>query len=245
MKRGSSGYVQYMTKGRRERGQLMKTCRICLATAVTMAAVWLSVQARTHGSGTPALSVVVERLQKHYENTTSFSAKFSEEIIPVGGMKREREGVVYYARPGRMRWEFGAPEEDLIVSDGTMLYNYQPDLGQVVEIPVKQAFRSSSATAFLLGMGNLKHDFDVSAPADAPADGLVHLNLAPKSGGDSIELGLDPDSYDIVTLRLADQLGNVTSLKFSAIRNGVALEPGLFTFKAPAGVDIVQPPASP
>ncbi len=249
MKPGESGFVKYQTKARRGLRQLVNTCRICLATAVVLATVWFAAPdtllARTLDPPAPNLGAVLERLQKHYDQTTSFSAKFSEEITPVGGMKRERQGVVYYHRPGKMRWEFGAPEKDLIVSDGVKLYNYQPDLSQVIEIPVKQAFRSSAATAFLLGMGNLERDFKVSEAARAPADGLRHLKLVPRNDGDNIELGLDPKNYDIVTLRIADQLGNVTALKFSDIRNGTALDPGLFTFKAPAGVDIVQAPSNP
>lgn len=225
----------------------MKTCAICLAVTFVSAIVWFAAPGTIMARATGAhdLSVALKRLQKHYDETTAFSAKFVEEITPVGAMKRYRSGVVYYRRPGKMRWEFGMPEKDLIVSDGTKLYNYQPDLSQVVEIPIKQAFRSSAATAFLLGMGNLKRDFKVSEPAEASAGDLIHLKLVPRGGGDSIQLGLDPKTYDIVTLRIADQLGNVTSLKFSDIQNGVALDPRLFAFKAPAGVDIVQAPSNP
>jgi len=42
-----------------------------------------------------------------------------------------------------MRWEFAAPEVQTIVSDGEMLYSYDPDLNQVVEAPLKQALKSS------------------------------------------------------------------------------------------------------
>ncbi len=249
MKPVLSGFVQYETEVRQAPRQLVNTCKICLATAVVSAALWLAgpatALARTADSAAPNLDTVLTRLQKHYDQTTSFSAKFSEEIIPVGGMKRERSGTVYYRRPGKMRWEFGGPEKDLIVSDGVKVYNYQPDLSQVVEIPVKQAFRSSAATAFLLGIGNLKRDFKVSGAPEAAADGLIHLMLVPRDGGDNIELGLNPRNYDIVTLRFADQLGNVTALRFTDIRNGATLDPALFAFKAPAGVDIVQAPSNP
>lgn len=249
MKPGPSGFVQYEKQAPRAARQLVNTCRLCLATAVVWVALWLGVSAtaiaRAADSTAPNLDAVLARLQKHYEETTSFSARFSEEIIPVGGIQRERSGTVYYQRPGKMRWEFAAPERDLIVSDGVKLYNYQPELGQVVEIPVKQAFRSSAATAFLLGMGNLKRDFKVLQAPETPLDGLIHLKLVPRGGGDNIELGLDPRTYDIVTLRIVDQLGNVTALRFTDLRNGAALDPALFAFRAPAGVDIVQAPSNP
>ena len=191
---------------------------------------------------TPQLKALVSRLQKHYQQTNSFSAKFKEEISPAGGTKREREGTVYYRKPGRMRWEFGGQDQEVIVSDGKQLYSYQPDLNQVIETPIEQAFRSSSAASFLLGIGNVERDFDATIPINAPPDGFKHVALKPKSGGDTIEMGLDPKTMDLRTLRLTDQLGDVTELAFSDIKNGVALDDKLFTFSPPAGADIVTAP---
>ncbi len=248
MKHGFSGFVQLHGERPNAQASNLRNRGILLTAAFVLAALGFAAPTTaeaTTSASTPSLAAIVEHLQKHYDQTGTFSAKFSEEITPVGGMKRERSGVVYYQRPGRMRWEFAAPEKDLIVSNGAKLYSYQPDLNQVVEMPVKDAFRSSAATAFLLGMGNLKRDFKASIPADAPSSGLLRLKLVPRSGGEAIELGLDPKTYDIVALRLADQLGNVTSLRFSDIRTGLALEPGLFAFTAPAGADVVEAPSNP
>jgi outer membrane lipoprotein-sorting protein len=65
--------------------------------------------------------------------------------------------------------------------------------------------------------------------------------LTPKGGGDTMELGLDPKSYDIVNFKLTNQVGGVTELKFSDIRTNVALDDTLFTFSVPEGADIVRP----
>ena len=191
------------------------------------------------------LGALLDRLQKHYQQTDSFSAKFKQQITPAGGTRREREGTVYYRKPGRMRWEFGGQDQELIVSDGKQLYSYQPDLNQVIETPLEQAFRSSSAASFLLGIGNVKRDFDASTPAKPPADGFKHVALKPKNGGDTIEMGLDPATLDLRALRLTDALGDVTELTFSDIRNGAPLDDKLFAFTPPAGADIVKAPPRP
>jgi outer membrane lipoprotein carrier protein len=138
-----------------------------------------------------------------------------------------------------MRWDFAAPSEGTVVSDGATIYDYEKDLNQVVELPVNKALKSS-ATAFLLGLGNIRRDFKVSMPPASSSDGLVHLILVPKSGGDRMELGLDPNSYDIVKFRLTNQVGGVTELKFSDIRTNLALDDSLFVFTAPQGADIVR-----
>jgi outer membrane lipoprotein carrier protein len=191
------------------------------------------------------LKQVLSRLQRHYRDTNSFSAKFNEEISTVGAPKRERSGVVSFRKPGRMRWEFAAPEVQTIVSDGEMLYSYDPELNQVVQTPLKQAIKSSSATSFLLGMGNINRDFKAAFANSVASDGLVHLLLDSKAGGYKIEIGLDPKSYNLMTLTLTDQLGDVTKVNFSDIHNNVELPDSTFAFKTPAGADIVNAPATP
>ena len=144
-----------------------------------------------------------------------------------------------------MRWEFEDPEKQTIVSDGETLYSYDPDLNQVVETPLKQALKSSSATSFLLGIGNINRDFKASFANPATPSGLIDLILDAKTGGYKIEVGLDPQTYNLVTLTLTDQLGDVTRIDFSDIHDNVELPDSIFAYKAPAGADIVTAPASP
>lgn len=233
---------------------IIRTGRINLRIKVTIfaaAATFFALVLCSAGSGwcaqgeSPGLRKLLDRLQRHYQQTTSFTAKFNQKITPAGGIERGRDGTVYYRKPGRMRWEFGGNDTETIVSDGTTLYTYQPDLNQVIETPLEQAFRSSSAASFLLGVGNLERDFDASLPAAPPADGLKHVVLKPKADGETIEMGLDPATFDIRSLRLTDQLGNVTYLSFSQIKTGAALDDKMFIFTPPAGVDIVKAPPAP
>jgi len=191
------------------------------------------------------LKQVLDRLQKHYRDTNSFTAKFNEEIATVGAPKRKRQGTVSFRKPGRMRWEFSDPEKQTIVSDGTTLYSYDVDLNQVVETPLKQALKSSSATSFLLGIGNINRDFKAAFAHPATPTGLVDLILDAKTGGYKIEVGLDPTTYNLITLTLTDQLGDVTKIDFSDIHDNVELADSIFAFNAPAGADIVTAPASP
>jgi outer membrane lipoprotein carrier protein len=208
-----------------------------------------SVHAGTMASaGAPVskdLKQVLDRLQRHYHDTNSFTAKFNEEIATVGAPKKNRTGTVSFRKPGRMRWEFDDPEKQTIVSDGETLYSYDPDLNQVVETPLKQALKSSSATSFLLGIGNINRDFKAAFAHPATPTGLVDLVLDAKTGGYKIEVGLDPKSYNLMTLTLTDQLGDVTRIDFSDIHDNVELSDSTFAFKTPAGADVVTAPASP
>jgi outer membrane lipoprotein carrier protein len=183
----------------------------------------------------------VRALQRRYHEIKSLRAKFTESITPAGAPTRNRDGVVYLRMPGRMRWQFDSPTRELVVSDGSTLYTYDPDLNQVVEAPLKQVLRAPGATEFLLGMGNLSRDFEASAVEPPPADGLIHLKLRSRRGGNTIELGLVPATYDIATLEITDALGNVTRLSFSDIDDNVKISDSMFAFTVPAGADIVRP----
>ena len=225
--------------------------KVLLALAATLVVLLAAVPLHSETmapNGPPVskdLKQVLDRLQRHYRDTHSFTAKFNEEIATVGAPKKQRQGTVSFRKPGRMRWEFETPEKQTIVSDGETLYSYDPDLNQVVETPLKQALKSSSATSFLLGMGNINHDFKASFANPPAPNGLVDLILDAKTGGYKIEVGLDPKTYNLMTLTLTDQLGDVTKIDFSDIRDNVALPDSLFAFKVPAGADIVTAPPSP
>ena len=185
------------------------------------------------------LSKAIDGLQRHYRETKTLSAKFTEEIAPVGGSRRERTGIVYLMKPGRMRWEYDAPSREVLVSDGTLIYNYDPELNQVVEAPLAQVLRSPGATEFLLGVGDIKKEFN-AALMDDPDATVIHLKLVSKGQGNTIELGLDPKTYNVDSIRVIDQLGNATSLKFSDIVNNPPISGSIFNYSPPAGADIVK-----
>jgi outer membrane lipoprotein carrier protein len=216
--------------------------------ATGSAPVASATQAAPGTAATPSrteLKALIAHLQRHYQDTASFKANFKETIARTGAPPRERTGVIYYRKPGRLRWEFAQPQPETIVSDGALIYDYDPGLNQVVETPLKSALKSPSAASFMLGVGNVARDFTALALAAPPGDPLAHIALIPRGGGDKIELGLDRSNFDIVTLALTDALGNRTVLEFSAVERNVPVASSLFEFTVPAGADIVNSQGSP
>jgi len=199
----------------------------------------------SHSADAAEVRSIVEGLQQHYDRTRSFAADFSQQIISTAGTRTDRRGVLYYRKPALMRWEFSEPKDEVIVSDGSTLYNYQPDLSQVIETPLAQALRSSPSAALLIGIGKLDRDFAVSIVKPQPPDGLLHLILNPKTSDEQLELVLSRMSYDLASLKVTDQLGNQTLFGFSNIKHNPPLNDVLFSFKPPRGADIVESPGFP
>lgn len=204
-----------------------------------LAGPWVSrALAATTPDASTNVDALLDRFQQHYQATTSFSAKFDQTITRPGVPPLRRSGIIYYQKPGKLRWEFEGSQPETIVSDGNTIYDFDPALNQVVETPLTQAFRNQAAAAFLLGAGNVKHDFKAELLSDS--DGLVQLALTPKHGGENIAAGIERNTYNIVTLSFGDTMENRTQFKFSSIKLNPPLEASQFTFTPPEGVDIVN-----
>src|SRR5438034_11444168 len=71
---------------------------------------------------------LVEALQRRYDSIKDFSADFVHRYQ--GGALRKQiseRGHVLIKKPGKMRWEYTAPEKKLFVSDGVRIYSYIPE----------------------------------------------------------------------------------------------------------------------
>jgi outer membrane lipoprotein carrier protein len=191
----------------------------------------------------PEASEIVRLLQERYDRTSDFTADFVQ-TVHVATLERtlQSRGTVEFKRPGRMRWEFLAPERQTIVADGETLWIYQPDQHQVLKAPFRAAFRSTTPVSFLLGVGKLAQDFRASVLGGD--DRTVRLRLEPKIASDlgTLVLAVNRQTGDIQGAEVTDPLGNVTELSFSNFRREVGLDDARFRFEIPEGADVVESP---
>jgi outer membrane lipoprotein carrier protein len=215
------------------------------AKAVLLAvAAWVSVAIAANAPA-PKVGEVVRKLQARYDATKDFTADFTQTVEAATlGQPLQSTGLVFFKRPGRMRWEFVAPEKQTIVADGKTLWVYQPESHQVLKAPFRAAFQSATPLSFLLGVGELARDFDATLVAAKPD--AIRLKLVPKHEHEIGVLVLDvsPKTYDILAAEVTDPLGNVTRLKFSNMKRDVGLDDAKFTFRAPPGTDVVESPGN-
>jgi outer membrane lipoprotein-sorting protein len=93
-------------------------------------------------------------------------------------------------------------------------------------------------------MGNLRRDFTATMPPAAGPDKLLRVLLTPKGGGDRVEMGVDPSTYDLVTAKVTDAMGNTTSIRFSEVKTNVQIADSTFHFEVPPGADVVAAPGA-
>ena len=200
-----------------------------------MAAVGVS----TAGSSAEA---VVEALQKNYDATVDFVADFRQETeVKTLNRTMKASGKLTFKRPGKMLWRYQQPENQFVLTDGKYLYFYQPEQNQVIKSPLRNAFRGDIPLSFLLGLGNLKKDFNATLKASDASQNVLRLEPKGEAGGFSeILVGVSQATSDIVWVSVRDAAGNLTTLRFAGMRKGVGVNDSLFQIRIPNGADIVE-----
>ncbi len=188
-------------------------------------------------------------LQRKYDGIKDFSADFAHAYE--GGVLRKKiteRGHLLVKKPGKMRWDYTAPEPKQFVSDGSKMYSYIPQDKQVIVVTVPPEDEATTPTLFLAGKGNLTRDFTpslVEPPAGAPA-GSRALKLVPKTRQrdyDWLTLVVDPATLSIRGLVTVDGQGGTSSFSFTNMKENVGLSDKEFAFKIPRGVDVVIAPS--
>ena len=221
----------------RKKSKTRHRLAICLSSVVTFAVVAAGVSA-----GGISADAVVEALQQNYDATVDFVTDFSQET-EVKSLNRtmKASGELSFKRPGKMFWRYQEPKNQFVLTNGTHLYFYQPEQNQVIKSPLRNAFRGDIPLSFLLGLGNLKKDFDATLKASDERENVLRLEPKGQADGFSeILVGVSRATSDIVWVSVQDGAGNLTTLRFADMRKGVGVNDSLFEVRIPNGADIVE-----
>lgn len=186
-----------------------------------------------------AAAAGVETLKSYLRETSAASAQFTQVVYDRSMRKlQETSGTMHFSRPGRIRWAYEKPYEQLIVGDGEKLWVYDKDLNQVTVKAMNQAIGGSPA-ALLAGSNEIEKDFRLN-PAGMQ-DGLDWLEAVPRSGESTfqkVRMGFGKSGLE--AMDLTDGFGQLTVVRFNAIVRNPKLAPDLFRFTPPRGADVIS-----
>jgi outer membrane lipoprotein carrier protein len=192
----------------------------------------------------PPAADVAGALQRKYDSIKDFSATFTQTYE--GGVLRRKasseSGTVYVKKPGKMRWDYTAPEKKLFVSDGRTMFFYIPADKQVMKNPVPAEDEATSAVLFLMGKGNIVRDFNLRW-AEGGTDATYRLRLDPRKRQaeyDWLEVAADRQTLQIVGLTAADAQGGRSSFAFSNFKENAGLADKMFQFSIPRGTEVIS-----
>ncbi len=183
-------------------------------------------------------------LQRRYDKVADFSADFVHAYR--GGVLKQQateRGKLLVKKPGKMRWEYTAPERKLFVSDGRKIYSYIPLDKQVVVGTMPRDEQAPTPALFLTGKGDLTRDFNAAFDKvpDAPA-GSIALKLTPKRREpeyESLTLVVEPKTLDLQMLITIDAQGGRSAFTFTNFKENVGIADNQFVFQMPRNVEVV------
>src|SRR5579863_7027082 len=94
-------------------------------------------------------------LEVRYQHARTLRASFYERYTDGNGGSSAESGIVYFSRPGRMRWEYESPEEKLFVVDGTNVWFYVPADHTASRAKLKESSDWRTPLALLTGKADL------------------------------------------------------------------------------------------
>ncbi|MBK9161806.1 MAG: outer membrane lipoprotein chaperone LolA [Nitrosomonadales bacterium] len=180
----------------------------------------------------------IEKLKSFVAATRSAQAEFTQLVLDQNGRRiQSASGLMQFQRPGKFRWTYRKPYEQIIVGDGEQFWLYDLDLNQVTVRKLDAALGSSPA-ALLSGSNEIERGFDLRDVGTK--DGLEWLQAIPRTQESSFEkifMAFDAQA-ELAVMELYDAFGHKTVLRFSGMRRNPGIPPQQFRFVPPEGADV-------
>jgi outer membrane lipoprotein carrier protein len=199
----------------------------------------LSVLCVLCGESSFAATPAQDALQSFVNRVETLTAKFEQvEKDEHGEVLQVSSGQLWLSRPGKFRWSYQKPYEQLMVCNGETLWLFDPDLSQVTVRPAGASLQGTPAQ-LLTDRAALDKQFKIE---DKGAEGKVRrVRLVPKakdSDFQSVELWLQDGVPQ--RMRFQDPLGGSSDVSFSDVKTNTALDTKLFSFEVPKGVEVIR-----
>ncbi|MFI5096350.1 MAG: outer membrane lipoprotein carrier protein LolA [Candidatus Acidiferrales bacterium] len=160
----------------------------------------------------PALA----QFEARYRGAKSLSATFLQEYSENGRVTREEAGKSYFLHPGKMRWDYEAPEKNTFLADGKYAWFITPSDHTATRMPVKNSNDWRTPLAILTGGMKLSR---ICITVDPAAD------VAPKQAGNLVF------RCELRGSRDADSVGAGAVNQTGAAREHAAKKAGMVLFE--------------
>ncbi len=223
------------------------------------------VSARPARNAADSAKAIAQLLEEHYRHVQTLRAVFLERYSAGPREARIESGTVYFRRPGRMRWEYEAPERKLFIADGKTVWFYVPADHTATKAPIKESSDWRTPLALLTGKADLSRlcsRIDLITQ-NAVSAGHATLRCLPRgekemgpaagfaSSQDSTELPgagdftevlleVDSSSGELASVRIRQAGGIELEYRFGDWQQGLPLPDEMFQFRPPTGVAIVD-----
>src|SRR5688500_13438981 len=183
-------------------------------------------------------AAALDRFKAFASGTQAARADFEQTVRDRGGKTlQQAKGRFVFQRPGKFRWVYDKPVDQVIVGDGERVWIHDRDLNQVTVRKLSRALGSTPA-ALLAGSADVEKAFELSDAGSR--DGLEWLEAKPKereAGFERVRMGFDAEG--LRAMELLDHFGQTTQLRFSNLVRNPKVDRSEFRFEPPKGADVL------
>ncbi len=177
-------------------------------------------------------------------NVQTMSGRFEQQLVDADDIVIDKSsGTIEIQKPGRFRWTYLEPYEQILVADGLNIWSYDVDLEQVT-VKAQAKVLASTPALLLGGSQDVLDDFEYIG-SFGERD-IVWVRLRPKTtdnGFTKVELGFKDGKLS--RMIFGDNLGQTTLIALFDLSLNESIDEQRFSFTPPDGVDVVGQPLSP
>lgn len=201
--------------------------------------------ASASASALPVMSAgdVAAKIQATYQAITTYEADFDQQFdMKAFGDKKTSKGHVTFEKPGKMRWDYTDPKDNLVVSDGTTLWSFVQKDKAARTMQLKDS-QMPTALAFLTGKGDLTKEFTLTLLEMKEFKGGYVLKGVPKTATNLYSyvcFYVDGTTFQVRRVLIVDAQDNRNRFDFTKPAVGNKYDASKFKWTPPAGVTVVK-----
>ena len=168
----------------------------------------------------------------------SLTGNFKQKVTDQNGaILQEVSGQFFFKKPNLFKWDYLKPLKSQLISDGELLYLYDPDLKQVVISQLKKI--GGVSPAMLLVTKDIESLFKITRIRDKEIDWFKAVPHDPeKANFKEVFINFSQDRLKFMTI--IDGFDNKTEIQFIDINQNIKINDAFFLFNTPDGIDVIK-----
>ena len=169
----------------------------------------------------------------------SLIGNFKQKVFDQNGETlQEVSGQFFFKKPNLFKWDYLEPSKSQLISDGELLYLYDPDLKQVVISQLKKF--GGVSPAMLLVTSDIESLFEVTIIQDQKGvDWFRALPLEPEKANFK-EVFINFFQKELKGMKIIDGFDNTTEIEFIKVSRNANINEAIFLFNTPEDIDVIR-----
>lgn len=196
------------------------------------------------------VSAVIAGIRGRYGDAKGLTAHYTREAISktmamLGVAERHdvAKGMLYFKPSHSLRLEQVSPQEELLLTDGQILWWYLPLKKEAYKYPSERYGHELRLLGDILkGLKGTEDSFQITLDAIAKVD-TYHLNLKPEPPWqeiDHLEVIIRKGDFAIKQVEIYNNIGGLTRFLLSDWEEKDRFEPEFFSFSPPSGTKVIE-----